>query len=281
VGSKKRSSDEEQAEAWNKKNRKIFSLIVLAVDAKTLRRIHKECEDDGARAWAKICQYYQGTDKLRVNNLRTKLMLLRCDEEDDIDNYVLSVKDICEQLEIAGENQSDDDIINYIVRGLPPSYENFITMQAFAEDSQSNLIKFEEQLRAFSNHRKFNLAKEGSGRQYRLHDESALIVKQRRDKSTYNENRGRYRKFQEHKSYDYDVKGDTDGCYNCGKKGHIRKNCWAKGGGKYRQQGYKERASTATATSRKEIAFICSPSNNANSLIRTETWVIDSGATSH
>ena len=64
-------------------------------------------------------------------------------------------------------------------------------------------------------------------------------------------------------------------CYNCGKLGHFKKDCWAKGGG----AEFKGQNGGKAAKMEKSFAFTASKSFNLKS--PTDEWIFDSGASDH
>ena len=76
-------------------------------------------------------------------------------------------------------------------------------------------------------------------------------------------------------------------CYNCNKKGHIKSECWAKGGGK-EGQGPKERKGTGKKKNQANQAQKVNSSLNDIAYmgatyvdISKFDWLLDSGTTSY
>ena len=78
--------------------------------------------------------------------------------------------------------------------------------------------------------------------------------------------------------------GTDKECYNCHKKGHLAKDCWAKGGGKEGQgpkgRKGKNRSNQASAEQTKTLNDICYMAGN-DAEVKPHDWFIDSGTTSH
>jgi hypothetical protein len=60
-------------------------------------------------------------------------------------------------------------------------------------------------------------------------------------------------------------------CYNCGKAGHMKKNCWQKGGGQKRQVNQTKKEDN----DKRHWAFM------AAKAVEKDSWILDSGATDH
>jgi adenosyl cobinamide kinase/adenosyl cobinamide phosphate guanylyltransferase len=200
--------------AWTKKNRRIYSQLVLALDQTTLRRI-ASYPDDGQKAWSVINEHYHGTDKLRANNLKSDLLSLSCVTDDAVNELILSVKDLCSQLRAAGEELKDDDEVDYILRALPSSYETFVAMSALMQQQNRTTEIFEQQLQAFTKNRMHMTQRDAR------QPGSAMMAKHGRNRHVQN-------------------RSDRE-CFNCGKKGHLKSECWAKGGDQYGQQPQRKR----------------------------------------
>ncbi|TFK17283.1 hypothetical protein FA15DRAFT_561514, partial [Coprinopsis marcescibilis] len=75
-------------------------------------------------------------------------------------------------------------------------------------------------------------------------------------------------------------------CFNCHKKGHIRAECWAKGGGREGQGPKGQRnpnrthQANDTSTSLNDVTYMANPSANNPDTSRYD-WLLDSGTTSH
>jgi hypothetical protein len=164
--------NQEARAAWRKANQQIYTHMVLSLNRTTLRRI-EGCQDDGVRAWQRIVEHFHGSDKLRQNKIKKELLSHKCDCEDDVDQYVLQIKELCDQLRATGQSVPDDDEREYIIQGLPASYGSFITMVLLAHQRQS-LEEFEYQLQAFTKNRLFLQEREQESQ-----SASALFVKKK------------------------------------------------------------------------------------------------------
>ncbi len=66
-------------------------------------------------------------------------------------------------------------------------------------------------------------------------------------------------------------------CHNCGKIGHKKMNCWAKGGGK-EGQGTK---GSRQQDSKAHVSYQFSEIKNEDKTFIEREWIVDTGATDH
>jgi hypothetical protein len=242
---------------------------VLALDPTTLRRI-AHCANNGCEAWLVIGEHFRGSDKLRINNLKSELLSLDCTTDDDVDELILSVQDLCIHLRAAGEHVTDDDEVDYILRALPPTHETFVAMTALIPQNNRTRDQFVQQLHAFNKNRLFLAERQQRG------TGSALFTR----KPAFTRNTKSSAK-----------QANDRKCNNCGKAGHSKQDCWSKGGDKegQRPQNYqhnqkgkrngrsRSRRSEEHASTAIQMAFVARQEKEPFH----GTWVVDSGCTSH
>ncbi|CAN6586617.1 unnamed protein product [Malus baccata var. baccata] len=95
-------------------------------------------------AWSNLVERYASVSKSRVNHLKTELQTIQ-KGADNIDKYLLRLKNIRDQLMAAGETVSDNDIIIAGLAGLPKEY-GVIRTVILARESSITLREFRAQL---------------------------------------------------------------------------------------------------------------------------------------
>jgi hypothetical protein len=210
VGDEKREQAKDKEE-WSRLNRKVFALLVLALDDENVRLISMSCDDVGQSARKLLWQEYQGKDSLGINNLRTELLMTQCEGAHEVGQFVVRIKELCQQINWAEQQAISKEESQYVLRGLPQDYESFVTSTQILPNEEFS--QFEERLRAFTNNQVFH---DGRGTSV---EGSALFA--RRQPRRGRQGTGGYKSG-----------GDRRECFNCGKTRHFKRNCTEPGGGK-------------------------------------------------
>jgi len=251
-------------DAWRQANRQAYSQIVMAVDEDSVMRT-MECEDDGRGAWVMLCEHFQSTDKARLANLRQELLLLRCKGLDDLDAYLLRMKDIFGQLNLAVQTKAqrydDRDKIELMLRGLGFEFDALVTsLELWLESTEDAKFEtVESKVRAFARSRLFQ--------EDRVPGQASAMYAARGRRSVKSEGAKERHRAKE--------------CYNCGGLVHIKRNCYKQGGGKEGQgpsPENKNRREPGCAMAAQEFAFAAYKRSEIGG---QDAWVVDSGCTSH
>ena len=215
--------------------------------------------------WDVLKELFEGRSQMIVVDLRRKLQAMKCGEDEDVRAHFDKVADIREQLAAMGTTIPDNEYGSILLGSVPASYESVtsamsttakLTRTALTPDMVTSLVTDEYDCHVLKK------PKEGQ--------EEALGA-----------NAGKGKK----------SKKDVE-CFNCKKKGHMKSDCWAKGGGK-EGQGPKKKAQKSATTADKQqqpdieawaaveevleedsqSIFMCKP--------RIEGELYDSGASCH
>ncbi|KAM2157366.1 hypothetical protein ACFX1R_042948 [Malus domestica] len=95
-------------------------------------------------AWVNLVDRYASVSKFRVNHLKTELHMIQ-KGTDSIDKYLLRMKNIRDQLTVASESVSNNDIMITGLAGLPKEY-GVIRTVILARESSLTLKEFRAQL---------------------------------------------------------------------------------------------------------------------------------------
>jgi hypothetical protein len=70
-------------------------------------------------------------------------------------------------------------------------------------------------------------------------------------------------------------------CYNCGRKGHFKKDCWFKKGIKYTAESSKPQGCVARTSKDGEVLYSEAATISIDRKELTKVWLMDSRATWH
>jgi gag-polypeptide of LTR copia-type len=155
--------------------------------------------------------------------LRWRIGNTRCGEDEDLRAHFEKLSEMRENLESLGSPLSDLDYAYTLLRSLPPSYKSTMHALNASADFTKSLIMPSNVIRLTLDEydsRNENKPKEDA-------DEAFATSQQKQ------------------KGKDKKKKHDIE-CHNCKKRGHVKAECWAKGGGK-EGQGPKKTGNNSSA----------------------------------
>jgi gag-polypeptide of LTR copia-type len=156
--------------------------------------------------WSQLKGMFEGWSWMLTTNAWRRLTNTRCKEGEDIQAHFDYMQQFQEWLESLGKSLEEEDYASILMASLPPSYNALIEMLTQNADTNktditSDLI-YKRVCDAYDKHL-LRQDENGNGQ-----DESfTTLTRKPKDKKNVE-------------------------CYNCHKKGHIKADCWAKGGGK-------------------------------------------------
>src|SRR5216684_9317019 len=138
-------------------------------------------------------------------DLMNKLQFSKCAEGDNLCTHFLDLTNLCAQLSTMGKSFSDEDFATILLRSLSDSYKMQTSSIVTLVDMTNTAISPSLVIHMLSD--KYNNC---------IHSSIAGISA--KDKAYKAQSQG--------KKKPHNVQ-----CKNCNKKGHIKAECWAKGGG--------------------------------------------------
>ena len=170
--------------------------------------------------WDALKDLFEGRSQMVVVDLHRKLQALKCGEDEDVCAHFDKIADIREQLAAMGTTIPDNEYGSILLGSVPTTYEAItsamsttakLTRTALTPDMVTSLVIDEYDRRVIKK------PKEGQ--------DEALGADAKKGKKP---------------------KKDVE-CFNCKKKGHMKSDCWAKGGGK-EGQGPKRKGKDGAAS---------------------------------
>ncbi|MCO5555171.1 hypothetical protein L7F22_008714 [Adiantum nelumboides] len=127
---------------WDVKDAQAHALIALSV--KRTITPHIRSAKSAKQAWDILAGLYAGRNEAKIALLRKELESKIMNEEDDMDTFLASIKDINEQLISAGEIISDSSLVQIVLDVLPDSYQTFASTWRLMNQRNPDVVKFDE-----------------------------------------------------------------------------------------------------------------------------------------
>ncbi|KAK6154372.1 hypothetical protein DH2020_008620 [Rehmannia glutinosa] len=96
---------------WLRKDQFLFSWLLSSISESMLGHITR-CTTS-AKIWSVLANLFQNQSRSRIMHLRLLLQTTK-KADSSIDDYLLKMQGIADQLQAAGQNISDDDLILYV-----------------------------------------------------------------------------------------------------------------------------------------------------------------------
>ena len=158
--------------------------------------------------WEDLKKIFKGRTRNLLFDLGRKLQNTHCRDDDDIHIHFELLTNFREQLAAMGQSISDEEYVNMLMGSLPASYDPNISMITTNADMNASAITPATVICIITDeYDKCTLRKSKS----KLSQDEAFTVDAQKIKKK--------------------KKSDVE-CFNCHKKGHMKSDCWVKGGGK-------------------------------------------------
>lgn len=253
--------------AWDKSDQEALNIIVQTLSSSQTTYVINQSTAKGA--WDRLEQVNRGRVLEKKLALRRELNSTRWNKQENASQYMQRVEALGEQLRVLGDTVDDAEIASIAIQGLPRSYHG--VARTFDVCPASDLTP--EKVRYAL------LREEQRQTDNGLTDEAAYKVQSHHSQGYHNKDQGRPK------------------CYNCGKPGHIARNCFSRDNefsrpttyrGRFRGRGHAPptRGRSMAKSARGDESY---PSQRDFALRTTSSsprsgpteWSIDSGASSH
>ncbi|PKU64810.1 Retrovirus-related Pol polyprotein from transposon TNT 1-94 [Dendrobium catenatum] len=209
--------------------------------------------DSTSSIWTTLETRFQSTNRSRVIQLKNELHHISLKNSTML-QYLIEIKSIVDKISAAGSNIDPEDVILYILNGLPNSYQSFKTsirtmLTPLTLDQLYPLLISEE----------IHLATDAARLTTEADPQHALFANRGRSR------RSRGRGYQSENSARNPQNSSPIVCQICLKKGHNASECWHRLNTQYQPR----------TTKQSNTALL------ANSHSAHNEWFLDSGASSH
>ena len=130
------------------KNAEAFAELCLALDDRSLSLIIRDAKNDGRKSLEILRQHYMAASEMRVIGLYTELTSLKKSSTETLTDYLVRAETASAQLKNAGETVSENLLIAMILKGLPDSFQSFVTVTTQRKERHT-LASFKQALRTY------------------------------------------------------------------------------------------------------------------------------------
>jgi hypothetical protein len=258
-------TDDEQTaiEKWDMQDGRAINQIQLAISDPEMAYLSGA--DTAAEMWNHLKQAKEPKGSLAVLSKRKILYKIEMEEGANVAEHVANMRQIQDEIHTMGGDPITDDLFSdLLVMSLPESWGPFITLH-YAKPVTTTSPRL-------TSHEIAALMIDEDSRKRALNGSSHGTALQSQS------NRGK-----RFKSSRTDSPDAEKICHNCKKKGHIKDNCWGKGGGK-EGQGPKQKKKLGSGnqvSNETNTILNAAYSIHGDHTIQADDWLGDTAASSH
>jgi len=266
---------------WEKRETKAKVLLRMSVKDSVIPHI-RDCKTS-KETWDILKGLYETTNSNRNLFLKTKLLSIKMEANENIATYVSRIKDLCDQLSAIGDVVSNSDMVTITLKGLIRDYHVFISSlggrakpPTFSELT-GILLQEEERMKVFEMDSHTS--------------ELALVARGKQPYKGKPWDRNRTGKFQPRNRGMNQSKFDAhdkkkDDCFYCGKPGHHAKDCYKRKANESKQKFRKHngnyvQSDTSINDGFRNLKLFISEAALSAETDDESAWFIDSGASAH
>ena len=255
-------TEEITQEKWNEMDGNAIANIHLALADEILSSIEEK--RTAKEIWDHLTKLYEAKSLHNKIFLKRKLYTLRMSESSSITEHINTLNTLFSQLTSLDYKIATNERAEILLQSLPDSYDQLIIN--LTNNSITEVLVFDDIAAAILEEESRRMNKDD--RMANMQQVEALAVMRGRSTergSSGSQNKGR--------SKQWSKKNIT--CYNCGKKGHLKKDCWS-------LNNNSNPSGNIASTSNGGEALCCEAATTCKGkLTFADGWLIDSGATFH
>ncbi|KAH9800564.1 hypothetical protein KPL71_000708 [Citrus sinensis] len=255
---------------WNEIDGNAISDLHLALADGVLSSVAEK--NTAKEIWDTLTKLYKAKSLHNKIFLKRKLYTLRMAESIMVTDHINTLKTLFSQLTTLGHNIEENERAELLLQSLPDSYDQLIIN--LTNNNPADSLVFDNVAASVLNEESRRKNKEN--RQASSQQAEALSVT--RGRSTERGPSGSQNHGRSKSRSKKNVK-----CYNCGKKGHVKKECWSNQKRREGKEPVSSNAQGCVASTSNDGKILYSEATTVSEGRKqlSDVWLIDSGATWH
>lgn len=274
-------------EAWAKDNKRA-RIFMLGSMIDSLAAEH-DSEQIARKILGKLEKDFGDVSLVKVLNLVNRFLSFKMNEGSSVNEHINKLSVLAEELKVVGYPFQEEVQVMVVLNSLLNSWEQF-KMSFCHSERALNMRNLRHHL-VMEEDRKLSQGKERNSNNSELHlgeernDANKKNWQKRKPKADLREKLNRKRDRDDRVNYDSSQRNDKNKrdftCHNCGQYGHFRADCRKKK--KYNEKKKQENQHDDSKANPSEggmhYIFVCTESLFTTTF--PNSWVVDSGSTSH
>jgi hypothetical protein len=129
---------------WQRRDQLLLSWIICSLSPSLVSSMYSV--KTSHQAWTSLATRYASQSKSRVSHLKRQLQSLQQGNK-TCTEYLKMAKESADELAAVGKPVEDDDLISFVVSGLNPLFNTFVTVHSFtARDYEMSFADFQSEL---------------------------------------------------------------------------------------------------------------------------------------
>ena len=260
---------------WNDAN-KVAERAIMSCIGKSQIGLLTRCAN-ASEMWSRLQQTYAQDDETNILRLQGELQNVSWKKSMTVDAFIKDINDLSDQLRCCGDEPTDRALRLVLLKGIPSQHVHIKHILLQQENVTYNRLC--DKLRSHVGLDTLSDSNNSGSAHISTTNERAAKKRDWKKKCSHCDKLGHEVK----DCYKKDPsKAPKKGCFNCGKHGHRASECKsAKTDNKAeKDSGEEKQATTAMAV---PMANVCLTEviPEANQAIKSDDWIVDSGATHH